>query len=227
MKARAGSILLVLMVLLGLNTAEASTRTILALGDSITAGAPAFRSPAEVPPDGRGNPESQYAYWLHQKYPAWTMMNRGISGQTSADILNRLDRELNQTQPQVVILMAGVNDIYRGYSQEILRENLQSLYEKIQARHIPLMVLTILPYRGLTPRKFEKLNEINAWIQAYALKHGLGFCDTFKAMHSKINPSSLSTTLDGLHPDLQGYRVMGETIATALSEWAPFQQLTA
>jgi lysophospholipase L1-like esterase len=206
--------------------AQASEKTILALGDSITAGSRAFRSPAEVPPVGRGNPESQYAYWLHARYPAWTISNRGISAQTSADIAARLDRELNLTNPQIVILMAGVNDIYRGYPQETLRSNLQTMYERIQARGIPLMVLTILPYRGLTVQKFDQLNEINRWIESYALQHQLGFCDTYHVLSSKSNPLSLSTTQDGLHPDPQGYRLMGEAIAAALSEWGAFQKLS-
>jgi len=206
--------------------AQAPEKTILALGDSITAGSRAFRSPAEVPPVGRGNPESQYAYWLHARYPAWTISNRGISAQTSADIAARLDRELDVSKPQIVILMAGVNDIYRGYPIETLRSNLQLMYEKIQARGIPLMVLTILPYQGLTLQKAQMLTEINLWIQSYAEQKQLGFCDTFHVMRSESNPFSLSTTQDGLHPDPRGYRVMGEAIAAALSEWGAFQKLS-
>jgi len=216
-----------LIVLMGLSpAAQASEKTILALGDSITAGAPEFRSPAEAPPEGRGNPKSQYAYWIQQKYPAWTVKNRGISRQTTADVLERLDREIQQAQPQMIILMAGVNDIYRGIALETLLANLQAMYEKIQARGIPLMVLTVLPYRDLSPQKAEQLTAVNRWIQSYAEQHQLGFCDTFQVMNSRQRPFSLSTTRDGIHPDSQGYQVLGGAIAAALAEWEPFQKFS-
>src|SRR3989338_6223050 len=73
---------------------------IMALGDSITAGAPAFRSPAEFPPAGSGNPQSQYGYWIEKKHPEWKILNRGISGQTSAQILARLEKELQTFKPE-------------------------------------------------------------------------------------------------------------------------------
>lgn len=224
MKVRVVLWAVILMGFAGTARAETFQKTILALGDSITAGAPAFRSPAEAPPEGRGNPESQYAYWIQKKYPAWMIVNRGISRQTTTDVLARLDRELNQTQPQIVILMVGVNDIFRDTPQETVLANLQAIYEKIQTQGIPLMVLTVLPYRGLTPQKVERLNLLNRWIHSYAMQHQLGFCDTFRVMRSESNPLSLSTTRDGLHPDPQGYRVMGEAIAAALAEWAPFKK---
>ena len=205
--------------------AETSSKVILALGDSITAGSPVFRSPAEVPPEGRGNPESQYEYWLSLKYPAFQILNRGISGQTTANILARLDRELEQTRPQMVILMAGVNDIYRGYAVETAQANLAAMYQKIQTRGIPLMVLTVLPYRGLTPQKAQRLDHLNRWIRSYAAAHQLGLCDTYQALKSPENPFLLAQSNDGLHPTPQSYRAMGESIAAALELWEPFHKI--
>src|SRR5437773_2662090 len=51
---------------------------IVGLGDSTTAGTPAFRSPLEAPPHGAGNPESQYAYWMMRAHPEWTVLNTSI-----------------------------------------------------------------------------------------------------------------------------------------------------
>ncbi len=215
------------MSLSALGHAAEPAVTILALGDSITAGAPAFRSPAEVPPAGAGNPESQYAYWIRQKHPQWRILNRGISGQTTADILVRLEAELNQAQPAMVILMAGVNDVYRGYPQETILKNLQALYENIRRRGLPLMALTILPYREITPEKFERLQAVNAWIAQYAQQNGLGFCDTFSVMRAPDNPPRLARTKDGLHPDPQGYRILGEAVNSALENWEPLDKITA
>ena len=55
--------------------------TIVALGDSTTAGTPLFKSPIEAPPDGRGDERSQFAYWLMQRQPEWRVLNRGVNGE--------------------------------------------------------------------------------------------------------------------------------------------------
>ncbi len=193
--------------------------TLLALGDSITAGTPGFHSPAEVPPDGRGNPESQYAYWIHKKHPEWTVLNRGIPGQVTEDILGRTDNELVQANPGFVILMAGVNDIYRGYPAARASANLQAIILKIQARKIPLMLLTVLPFRGMTPAQIQALSALNQWIQSFARQNNFGFADAFSAMRASDNPLRLASSRDGLHPTVLGYRKLGEVITAALEEW--------
>src|SRR2546430_14448941 len=74
--------------------------TIVGLGDSTTAGTPAFRSPLEAPPDGEGDPESQYAFWMVRAHPDWTVLNRGINGQRAAEIRARFDRDVLAVHPQ-------------------------------------------------------------------------------------------------------------------------------
>ncbi len=217
--------LAILSIVFGAGLLEAeevpSHTVIMALGDSITAGAPAFRSPAEFPPDGHGNPQSQYGYWIEKKHPEWKLINRGISGQTSAQILARLNQELETFKPEKVILMAGVNDIFQGYPAEVTIQNLQSLYDELSRRGIPVMTLTILPYRGLTPEKFARLQKINQWIKSDAAQKELGFCDTFAVMHAPGNPKELLGTPDGLHPDAASYQIMGVAITAALEQWPP------
>src|SRR5436190_21796192 len=85
---------------------------IVGLGDSTTAGTPAFRSPLEAPPHGDGNSERQYAYWMMQAHPEWTVLNRGINGQTAAQIRARLDRDAGQARPSSATILAGVHDIF-------------------------------------------------------------------------------------------------------------------
>ena len=73
-----------------LSPLEARPLTIIALGDSTTAGTPFFRSPAEAPPDGAGDPEAPYTYWLGKKHADWTVLNYGIAGQRTDGIRDRL-----------------------------------------------------------------------------------------------------------------------------------------
>src|SRR5437773_5078719 len=91
---------------------------IVGLGDSTTAGTPAFRSPLEAPPHGEGNPESQYVYWMMRAHPEWTVLNRGINGQKAAQIRARFDRDVRQARPSYAIILAGVNDIFSGSEAE-------------------------------------------------------------------------------------------------------------
>ncbi len=216
-------LILCILILTALSVAARAADTlplvILALGDSITAGAPGFRSPAEAPPAGRGNPQSQYEYWIQQKHPDWKIVNRGIAGQTTANILSRVESELDAVNPRAVILMAGVNDIFRGYAPDQTTDNLTAIANRIHRRNIPVMMLTILPYRGLTPAKFARLQKINTWIRDFSAHAAFGFCDTYAALRDPQDPGQLTGSPDGLHPDVAGYRTMGEAIAAALEAW--------
>jgi lysophospholipase L1-like esterase len=72
---------------------------IVAMGDSTTAGTPGWRSPVEAPPDGAGDRTSQYAFWLMEAHPAWDVMNRGVNGERSDQILSRFDRDVLALDP--------------------------------------------------------------------------------------------------------------------------------
>jgi len=67
---------------------------IVGVGDSTTSGAPEFLSPLESPPDGSGNRESQYTYWIMKAHPEWEVLNRGVNGQRSDEILARFNRDV-------------------------------------------------------------------------------------------------------------------------------------
>src|SRR2546428_9602009 len=102
--------------------------TIVGLGDSTTAGTPGFRSPLEAPPHGSGNPQSQYAYWMMQSHPEWTVLNRGINGETSEEIRNRLPRDVLQVRPAYAIVLAGANANLRQRLPETVAQYLTAMY---------------------------------------------------------------------------------------------------
>src|SRR5438093_13752620 len=84
--------------------------TIVGLGDSTTAGTPGFESPLEAPPDGRGDVESQYTYWMMKLHPEWLVLNRGINGQRSDEIRERLERDVLREECDYAIILACVTD---------------------------------------------------------------------------------------------------------------------
>ena len=191
--------------------------TILAIGDSITSGNPEFRSPAEVPPDGEGNPKSQYAYWMMQKHPEWHVINRGIGGQRTEHILSRLESELDASKPDIVIIMAGVNDLYFGYPSIIPIANLRRMYEITQTRNLKTVVCTVLPYDSAGDRVNQRLAELSQWILSYSKERGLIYCDTFSVLNDPARPFHLIES-NGMHPTPKGYRQLGEAIADALEQ---------
>src|SRR3954470_2021608 len=101
--------------------------TIVALGDSTTAGTPAFKSPLETPPNGSGNVESQYAYWLMQTHPDWQVLNRGASGERTNQIRGPFPRDAAQPNPAVVVIIAGVNDVCQGRSAASVERELEAM----------------------------------------------------------------------------------------------------
>lgn len=195
---------------------ERETLVIVGLGDSTTAGTPAFRSPLEVPPGGEGNPESQYGFWLMKRHPEWRFLNRGVNGERSDEILARFDSDVLRVQPDVVIILAGVNDLYQGHPLEPIKNNLKEMYTRAREAGIRVMACTVLPYNISTDEVRFKMAELNDWIRSYAGEQGLEFCDTHQAVADPGNPGRLVSTADNLHPDVAAYRKMGEAISESV-----------
>ncbi len=192
--------------------------TIVALGDSTTAGTPGFRSPIEAPPQGAGNIESQYAYWLTRAHPEWRVLNRGVNGERSDEIRARFTREVAGTAPDVVIILAGVNDIYQGRSAERVEEELERMYRAAADADIRVVAATIIPFDTATSAQNASMGAVNDWIRGYAETHATAvtFCDTRAAVAAPGAPDRLVSSPDGLHPSPDGYRRMARALEGAI-----------
>jgi len=192
--------------------------TIVALGDSTTAGTPLYQSPLEAPPAGKGNEESQFAYWLMRRQPGWSVLNRGINGERSDQIAARFDRDVLANAPAAVIIIAGVNDVYQGRSVDQVTANLRAMYDRAAAAGIPVIAGSIVPYNSASADANRKMHEINAWITAQAAHdHNLFAVDTRAAAAARDDGDRLAASPDGLHPDVEGYRAMAEAIMPGVS----------
>lgn len=187
--------------------------TIVALGDSTTAGTPGFHSPLEEPPNGRGDETSQYSYWLTKSHPDWTVLNRGVNGERSDQILARFDRDVIQTKPAAVVIIAGVNDVYQGRPVGHVITQLKAMYTRAADARIPIIAGSIVPYNTATSEQNARMRQINDWIRR---QPDITFADTRSAVAASDNPDLLFESPDGLHPSAAGYRRMAEAIATAL-----------
>jgi lysophospholipase L1-like esterase len=191
--------------------------TIVALGDSTTAGTPGFRSPIESPPAGTGDPESQYAYWLMNARPEWDVHNRGVNGERSDQIRARFDRDVMAASPRVVVIIGGVNDVYQGRPASDVIAELRAMYEQARAAGIPVVAGSIVPYNTATADQNLQMREINSWIRDRATReHGVMFVDTRAAVAAPEAPDRLAESPDDLHPSAGGYRRMAEALLPAV-----------
>jgi lysophospholipase L1-like esterase len=190
-----------------------TTITIVALGDSTTAGTPAFRSPVEAPPDGDGDVTSQFCWWMMQAEPSWRVLNRGVNRERTEAIAARFDRDVVAAAPQALILLAGVNDIYDGDAADDVQARLAAMYALARAVALPVVACSILPFDSATADQTQRIRAVNAWIQGTATTTaGLAFCDTAAAAAMPGRPDRLLASPDGLHPGVEGHRRLAEAL---------------
>ena len=194
-----------------------TTATIVALGDSTTAGTPGFRSPLESPPDGAGNVQSQYAYWLAAARPSWRVLNRGINGQRTDQIAARFERDVVNVRPDAVIIIAGVNDVYQGRGVDAVTAALEDMYERARNAALPVVAGSIIPFNTATADHNARMRAVNEWIRAYAIRvPGVTFSDTRAAAADPGAPDRLVSSPDNLHPSPDGYRRMAAALEPAI-----------
>ena len=183
------------------------------MGDSTTAGTPGWQSRIEAPPGGAGDETSQYAWWLMQAHPGWDVVNQGVNGERSDQILARFDRDVLEQRPDVVVIIAGVNDVYQGRPAAHVIEQLGAMYARARGAGIRVVAGTIIPYDTATVEQNARMHEINEWIRRTAAGDpAIAFVDTRRAAAAAGDPDRLFESPDGLHPSPAGYRKMSEAI---------------
>ena len=197
---------------------DSRSRVIVALGDSTTAGTPLFKSPVEAPPDGDGDRRSQFAHWLMQQHPDWQVLNCGVNGERSDEIARRFDRDVLAARPRVVIVIAGVNDVYQGRPAAHVTSQLRAIYDRAAHAGIQVVAGSIVPYNTATPDQNARMRAINEWIAAEAARDpNVVFADTRAAVAATDDPDRLSGSPDDLHPDVDGYRKMAEALEPVIT----------
>jgi lysophospholipase L1-like esterase len=203
-------------ILLLTSSGQARRKTlIVAIGDSTTSGAPYFESPLETPPDGQGDPQGQYGYWMMRRRPQWEIVNQGVAGDTSDQIRARFDDAVNLA-PRYIIIMAGVNDIHQGGQPRDVGKNLLWMYQQAQGKSIMPVAVTVPPYNSASPFEQKAIQELNEWIKKAAERMRIPIVDFNTLVRDPANPDRLSDSLDGFHPDVSGYRKMGLAAIEAL-----------
>ncbi len=196
---------------------------IVGIGDYTTAGTPNFLSPFEHPPNSKGDEESQYSFWMMKIHPEWRVLNRGINGERSDQVRARFQRDVLAARPDYTIILAGVNDVYQGFPAEHVKQNLNRMYASALLERIMPLAATILPYNTMSKQDYNPILGINEWIKATAVRRKSLFCDTYATVADPYHPDKLRSSPDGLHPDVSGYRSMGEALVRIIEQNPPCQ----
>ncbi|HTL94235.1 MAG TPA: SGNH/GDSL hydrolase family protein [Gemmatimonadaceae bacterium] len=142
-------------------------------------------------------------------------VNRGVSGQTTPQMLVRFRQDVIDLHPSVVVLLGGINDIAENTGPttlEAILGNITSMAELARANGITVVLCSVLPasdftwHRGLEPG--PKIAALNAMIRQYADANHLVFIDYYPAMVDGHGGLKAEFTRDGVHPNLAGYRAM-------------------
>jgi lysophospholipase L1-like esterase len=184
--------------------------------------------------------DSIFEYWTNPALSNYLIshknyVNRGISAQTTPQMLLRFRSDVLALKPKVMILLAGINDIGANTGPITLEEtegNIASIVELAQLHNIKVVLCSVLPvsdyhFDGKDPRgpqtlkrPLDKIRALNRWIKQYAQNHNLIFVDYFNALVDDNGKLSCKLSNDDLHPNKEGYALMEslteEAIKTAI-----------
>jgi lysophospholipase L1-like esterase len=166
--------------------------------------------------------------WLNLRPEFFTdkpYVNRGISGQTTPQMLLRFRQDVINLMPSVVVILAGINDIAGNTGPstiEMIADNIISMTELAKANNIKVILCSVLPAydfpwrQGLEPA--EKVVKLNKLLKTYAKKHHLEYVDYFTAMADESNGLKKDLGSDGVHPNITGYLIMEPLIEKAITK---------
>ncbi|HEV8125482.1 MAG TPA: SGNH/GDSL hydrolase family protein [Gemmatimonadales bacterium] len=166
-----------------------------------------------------------WASYFPTMFPGKPYVGRGISGQTTPQMLVRFRQDVVALKPAVVVILGGTNDIAGNTGPstlEMIEDNLASMTELAQANGIRVVLSSVLPVfdypwkPGLEPA--PKIVALNAWIKAYAAKRGAVYLDYHSAMADQRQGMRPELSEDGVHPNEAGYRVMAPLAERAIAE---------
>ncbi len=172
-------------------------------------------------------------FWQQPRFgffPGKPYVDRGISGQTTPQMLVRFRPDVINLKPKAVLILAGVNDIAGNtgpMTDEMIVGNLASMCDLAQANGIRVIVASILPVSSYhtagtaapqtTVRPMARITAINDWIKGYAASHGVVYLDYFSAMIDGKGLLREDLSNDDLHPNDKGYAIMAPLAEAAIA----------
>lgn len=165
-----------------------------------------------------------WAPYFPALFPGKSYIGRGISGQTSPQILLRFRQDVVALKPKVVVILAGTNDIAGNTgsaSLEMIQDNIASMTEIARANGIRVVLASVLPAKQFAWKKSVEpapsIITLNAWIRRYASKVGAVYLDYHSAMADGSGGLRADLSKDSVHPNLAGYSLMATVAERAIA----------
>jgi len=188
---------------------------------------------------------------LAESFPGKPFVNRGISGQVTAQMLVRLYPDVVDLKPAAMVVLAGTNDIARNngpMTLTMIEENIMAMTELAQGHGIKVLLSSVMPIsdypylrqqsappapvvpggRGAAPRQKmtdgrppSDILKLNAWIKDYAARVNATYVDYFSAMVDEKGWLKDGISADGLHPNADGYAIMTRVLTATLQKVVP------
>ncbi|NML67794.1 acylhydrolase [Hymenobacter sp. RP-2-7] len=167
-------------------------------------------------------PRADSAFFADRRYE---LVGRGISGQTTPQMLVRFRQDVLDLHPAVVVILAGINDIAQNtgpYDQQATLNNIKSMTELAQAHGVRVVLSSVLPAydfawrRGLEPA--PKVLALNQQLRAYAAERGATYLNYHAAMADSRQGLPPALSKDEVHPTLAGYQVMEPLLMQAIAQ---------
>ena len=158
-------------------------------------------------------------------FPGKPYVGRGISGQTTPQMLVRFRQDVVALEPKVVVILAGINDIAGNTgpsTQEMIADNVMGMTEIAKANGIRVVLSSVLPAsdfpwrRGMEPA--PKVTALNAWLKQYAQQAGVVYLDYHSKMANAQGGLSPELAADGVHPTAAGYQLMAPMAEAAIQQ---------
>ena len=159
-------------------------------------------------------------------FPGKPYINRGISGQTTPQMLIRFGPDVINLKPKAVVILAGTNDLAGNTGPESLADieaNLTSMVQLAQANSIRVVLSSVMPVCDyIKPqtqrRRPDQIIALNDWIREYASKNNVVYLDYYSAMLDDHQMLKQSLTDDGLHPNDAGYALISPLASAAIAK---------
>ncbi len=182
---------------------------------------------------------------LEESFPGKPYVNRGISGQTTAQMLVRMYPDVIDLKPAAIIILAGTNDIAQNTGPEtvtMVQENLMAITELAQKHGIRVILCSLTPISDNAPmpvgwgdppqtaegprqklvqsghRPPAQIVQLNEWIKIYAASVGATYADYYSAVVDAHGMLKEGYSDDGLHPNAKGYALMAPVAEAAIDQ---------
>jgi lysophospholipase L1-like esterase len=181
-------------------------------------------------------------FWkLAEYFPEKPYINRGISGQTTPQMLVRMYPDVIVHKPAAMVVLAGINDISQNTgpaTAEMVEQNLRAMTDLAQHNGIKVILCSILPINDYAFIKMQASGEVNpymkvpvtathppsdilklnTWMEDYASKVNAYYVDYFSALVDEKGFLKESCSEDGIHPNAEGYKIMTEIVKKAIND---------